>query len=163
MHFSSALALASPPATRHLVFAVETTTACEFVDVTAHVAAAVAALGLRHGVVTIQTRHTTTGILINEREPLLLADLTALFARLAPSDACYAHDDFDRRLPSVPPGERRNGHAHCRAALLRTSECVGVADGELTLGRWQRVMLAEFDGPQRREIAVVLCGEFRGS
>jgi thiamine phosphate synthase YjbQ (UPF0047 family) len=55
-------------------------------------------------------------------------------------------DDFSRRTVNLMPGERRNGHAHCRAALLRTSESVPVAGGVLTLGRWQRVFLVEFDG-----------------
>jgi thiamine phosphate synthase YjbQ (UPF0047 family) len=34
-----------------------------------------------------------------------------------------------------------------------------VAGGALSLGRWQRVFLVECDGPQRRELAVVLSGE----
>jgi secondary thiamine-phosphate synthase enzyme len=56
------------------------------------------------------------------------------------------------------PGERRNGHAHCRAALLRTSESLLVTDGALSLGRWQRIFLVEFDGGQRREIVAAMYG-----
>jgi thiamine phosphate synthase YjbQ (UPF0047 family) len=58
----------------------------------------------------------------------------------------------------VNPGERRNGHAHCRAALLRTTEWMPVAGGALTLGRWQSVFLVDFDGPQRRQLSVLVMG-----
>jgi secondary thiamine-phosphate synthase enzyme len=142
---------------RQVVLAVETRQPTEFVDLTPMLAALVEGLGLRDGVLTVQTRHTTTGLMINEGEPLLLQDLEAMFDRLVPADSAYAHDDFDRRTVNLAPGERRNGHAHCRAALLRTSECVPISEGHLTLGRWQRVFLVEFDGGQRREISVALC------
>ena len=74
----------------------------------------------------------------------------------------YAHDDFSRRSVNVTPGERRNGHAHCRAALLRTSECVPVTDGRLNLGRWQRVFLVDFNGGQHREVSLTLLGSVTG-
>ena len=51
-----------------------------------------------------------------------------------------------------------NGHAHCRAALLRASEYVAVSDGRLSLGRSQRVFLVDFDGGRRREVSLTLLG-----
>lgn len=146
---------------RHLVVSVVTRDRVEFVDITAALAGVVEGLGLRDGVLTVYTRHTTTGLLINEHEPLLFSDLQATFERLVPEDGPFAHDDFERRTVNLTPGERRNGWAHCRAALLRTSESIPVADAQLSLGRWQRVLLVEFDGGQRREIAVTLQGVFR--
>jgi len=146
---------------RHLVVSVVTRDPVEFVDITPALARLVEGLGLRDGVLTVYTRHTTTGLLINEHEPLLFSDLQAIFERLVPEDGPFAHDDFERRTINLTPGERRNGWAHCRAALLRTSESIPVADAQLSLGRWQRVLLVEFDGGQRREIAVKLQGVFR--
>lgn len=146
---------------RHLVVSVVTRDPLEFVDITPALARVVDGLGLRDGVLTVYTRHTTTGLLINEHEPPLFSDLQAMFERLVPEDRPFAHDDFERRTVNVTPGERRNGWAHCRAALLRTSESILVADAQLSLGRWQRVLLVEFDGGQRREIAVTLQGVFR--
>ena len=143
---------------RLVVVTVETQRPLEFVDITAAMSRAVNDVGLVDGLLVAQTRHTTTGLLINEHEPLLLGDLEALFERLAPVAADYAHDDFSRRSVNLTPGERRNGHAHCRAALLRTSECVAVAGGRLNLGRWQRVFLVDFDGGQHREISLTLLG-----
>jgi secondary thiamine-phosphate synthase enzyme len=147
---------------RHLVVSVVTRDPVEFVDITPALASVVEGLGLRDGVLTVYTRHTTTGLLINEHEPLLFSDLQAMFERLIREDGPFAHDDFDRRTVNLTPGERRNGWAHCRAALLRTSESIPVADAQLSLGRWQRVLLVEFDGGQRRDIAVTLQGMFRG-
>ena len=109
----------------------------------------------------VQTRHTTTGVCVNENEPLLLGDLLALLERLAPRGAvAYAHDELHRR-PGVPPDERPNGHAHAKALLLRTSETLNVADGRLQLGRWQRVLLLDLDGPREREVSLLGMGERR--
>lgn len=140
---------------------VQTTRAAEFVDVTAAVQRIVTSAGLDVGVAVVATRHTTTGVLVNEHEPLLLQDLGAMFERLAPSDECYAHDDPARRVVNLTAHERTNGHAHARAALLRMSETLAVASGVLELGRWQRVFLVEFDGGQRREVTVSLIGRAR--
>ena len=143
------------PTQHDLTISVVTRQEMEFVDLTASLSSLVEALGIRDGVLTVQTRHTTTGLMINEHEPLLLEDLKAMFERLAPAGR-YDHDDFERRTVNLTPDERVNGHAHCRAALLRTSESVPVVNGALTLGRWQRVFLVEFDGPRRREVSVAL-------
>jgi len=141
------------------VLSVDTQRPVEFVDITPLLSQAVRAAGLLTGLTMVQTRHTTTGVLINENEPLLLTDLEAFFARVATAAGGYAHDDFCRRTVNLTPHERTNGSAHCRAALLRTSECVAVVNGALDLGRWQRVFLVEFDGGQRREVSVTLMGE----
>lgn len=143
------------------LLSIETRKPVEFVDITPVVACAVADAGLVDGLVMIQTRHTTTGLLINENEPLLLGDLEAFFSRVARAPGGYAHDDFRRRTVNLTPYERKNGHAHCCASLLRSSECVSVVDTALDLGRWQRVFLVEFDGAQRREFVLTLVGERR--
>jgi secondary thiamine-phosphate synthase enzyme len=136
------------------VLPVHTVKPLEFVDLTDRLASL--ACGISSGLLHVFTRHTTTGLLINEAEPLLLDDLTARLERWAPATDAYRHDDFSRRVVNVGPGERINGHAHCRAALFRSSESVPVVGGALCLGRWQRVLLAEFDGPQTREVMVML-------
>jgi secondary thiamine-phosphate synthase enzyme len=158
---SAALVSERPSIVRHLVISIETCRPMEFVDLTAPITAAVQGLGLHDGVVIIQTRHTTTGIMVNEHEPGLLEDLEMMFERLAPATLQYAHDNLARRTVNVEPGERANGHAHCRAALLRTSESVPVSGGALMLGRWQRVFLIEFDGGRQRQVSLTLMGTAR--
>jgi secondary thiamine-phosphate synthase enzyme len=138
---------------------VATGRAMEFIDVTARIEALAAEAGIHTGLVNVQSLHTTTAIVVNEHEPLLLADFAALLARTAPRDAAYRHDDMEVRTVNVAPGERANGHAHCHALLLGTSALLNVADGRLQLGRWQRVFLVELDGPRDREVSVLVLGE----
>lgn len=152
-------AAASASMTVHQILSVETQKPVEFVDITPMLSRAVCEAGLVAGIAMVQTRHTTTGLLVNEHEPLLLADLEAFFSRVASAPGGYAHDDFRRRTVNLTANERKNGQAHCCAALLRTSECLSVVNGGLDLGRWQRVFLVEFDGGQRRELSVTLVGD----
>jgi secondary thiamine-phosphate synthase enzyme len=136
---------------------VVSTRSTEFIDITDRLVALVRERNLENGVLVVQTRHTTTGLLVNEAEPLLLEDLAARLACWAPLDLPYAHDDLSRRTVNVLGNrERRNGHAHCRAAVFRSSELLIVEAGRLSLGRWQRVLFVECDGPQRRELVVAV-------
>lgn len=144
---------------RHTTIRIATERPTEFIDLTEQVEALVAGAGVHTGLVNIQSLHTTTAILVNEHEPLLLADFAALFAQLAPLHAPYRHDDVSARTVNLAPGERPNGHAHCRALLLGSSTCLNVADARLRLGRWQRVFLVELDGPRTREVSILILGE----
>lgn len=130
----------------------------EFVDLTDYVRGEVAVSGIRDGLVNIQTRHTTTAIVVNENEPLLLDDLAELLERWAPRDGRYLHDRLDLRTVNVEPGERANGHAHARALTLGASECLNLAGGELQLGRWQRILFVELDGGRERGVCVTILG-----
>jgi secondary thiamine-phosphate synthase enzyme len=150
--------LAPAPACRHTRIRVETRYPTEFIDLTDRIDASVSASGIRDGLVNVQTLHTTTGIIVNEHEPLLLADFTALLGRMAPQDTLYCHDDMTARTVNLAPGERPNGHAHCRALLLGSSASLNLAGGRLQLGRWQRVFLVETDGPRSREVSVLVLG-----
>ena len=143
----------------HVRIRVETKRAMEFIDLTARIEALADEVGIDAGLVNIQSLHTTTAIVVNEHEPLLLADFERLLARAAPPDAHYRHDDMDVRTVNLAPGERPNGHAHCHAVLLGSSAALNVADGRLQLGRWQRVFLVELDGPRVREVSVLVLGE----
>jgi secondary thiamine-phosphate synthase enzyme len=137
-----------------------TTAPLQILDLTARLERFVQAVRLETGWVSVQSRHTTCGLAVNEHEPRLLADLVALLERLAPREADYAHDALHLR-PDVPPDERPNGHAHAKALLLRTSETLHVASGRLQLGRWQRLLLLELDGPRERELSLVGIGTVR--
>lgn len=129
-----------------------------FIDLTAELERLVATANIRVGSLTIQTLHTTTGLVVNEREPLLLTDFESVLSRLVPRTAVYHHDDMARRI-GVPLDEPRNGHAHCRALLLPPSLSLTIIDQQLVLGCWQRVFFVELDGPRTRELSVVILGE----
>lgn len=128
----------------------------QFLDITDQVAEAVAASGVREGLVHIYSTHTTAAIRINESEPLLLADFKRLLERLAPLGG-YEHDDLQRRGP-LPPDEPVNGHAHCQHLLLSSSETVPVEAGRMVLGRWQRIFLIELCSARARQVHVQVMG-----
>ena len=151
--------LISAPACRHVRLPISTTHPTQFVDLTDQLQRLVADATLGVGIVNVQTLHTTTGVVVNEHEPLLLTDFQSMLEAAAPADGRYRHDDSGLRTVNVTAEERANGHAHCRALLLPTSACLNISRGSLMLGRWQRVFFVELDGPQEREISVLMFGE----
>jgi len=142
---------------RRLVF--ETHAPIQLVDLADEVADLVRVAGLREGVASVFSRHTTAAICIQEAEPLLLEDLREFLERSAPAQSHYRHNDFRVRTVHMHDDESPNGHAHCLQLMLGTSESVPVADGELLLGTWQRIFLVELDGPrQSREVVIQALG-----
>ena len=153
--------LTATSTTYHARLRVATRLPTEFIDITDRLLACVTDAGIAAGVLNVQTLHTTTAIVVNEHEPLLLRDFRTFLERAAPDDGRYQHDDPITRTVNLTAEERPNGHAHCRALLLPAFACLNVADGRLQLGRWQRVFLVELDGPREREMSVVAYGEGR--
>ena len=150
--------LVSPATCHHTRICVETGRPMEFIDLTGRIQALAAESGIQAGLINVQSLHTTTAIVVNEHEPLLLEDFDALLGRTAPCGAAYRHDDMEVRTVNLAPGERANGHAHCRALLLPSSALINMAEGRLQLGRWQRIFLVELDGPRSREVSVMVLG-----
>ena len=139
--------------------ALETREPIQFLDITDEVAAIVRSTGVRDGIVTIVSRHTTAAVRIQEDEPLLLEDLLGFLRRLAPSNVHYQHNDFRVRTHPLHDDESPTGPSHCLQFLLGTSESVPVMDGQLQLGQWQRIFLVELDGPRpKREVLVQTVG-----
>jgi secondary thiamine-phosphate synthase enzyme len=151
--------LAGTSTFRHATIRVGTADPTQFIDITGQLEAIVAAAAIETGFVNVQTRHTTTAIVVNENDPLLLSDITALLERAAPRDAVYRHDDITLRSANCVLGERPNGYSHCRALLLGPSVALNVSSGRLQLGRWQRVFLVELDGPRARHVSILVVGE----
>jgi secondary thiamine-phosphate synthase enzyme len=147
--------------TRPGVLCITTTRGTEFIDITDRVQALVACAGVSVGLVNLQTLHTTTALVLNEHEPLLLADFESLLAQMAPRGIPYRHDDHRVRTVNLTSDERLNGHAHCRALLLGATLSLNISDGRVVLGTWQRVFLVELDGPREREISVLVLGRDR--
>ncbi|MFH1609554.1 MAG: secondary thiamine-phosphate synthase enzyme YjbQ [Candidatus Bipolaricaulota bacterium] len=143
---------------RRLLFHVRTERAPQFVDVTDEVARRVRECGIREGMALVFCRHTTAAIRINENEPLLVADMEEFLKRVAPRDLYYRHNDFAIRTHNMTEDECPNAHAHCQHLLLGASEAVPIEDGEVALGRWQRIFLVELDRPRMREVTVQVFG-----
>jgi secondary thiamine-phosphate synthase enzyme len=108
----------------------------------------VAESGIETGLATIFCRHTSASLLIQENAaPAARRDLERYFARLAPEDDAYEHDDEG---PDDMP-------AHLRAALTQTHLSIPVTGAQLALGTWQGIYLFEHrDHPHRREVVLHL-------
>jgi secondary thiamine-phosphate synthase enzyme len=135
-------------------FTLHTEECTEVSDITKLVREAIQQFPVSAGIALINTLHTTCAVFINEYLSALIDDLKGLVERLVPERGGYRHDD-----PRYSDCERGNAHSHLRAALLGRSIAVGINGGELTLGRFQSVIFAEFDGPRKREITVQVMGE----
>ena len=125
------------------MFEVQTSDRTEVVDVTDRVADEIPDDAT--GVCTVFVRHTTAGVVLQESESGLLADIEDFVENLVPSDGDYRHDRIDD-----------NADAHLRATVLGESVSVPVEDGELALGTWQAVLFVECDGPRRRTVEVTV-------
>ena len=126
----------------------------EFSDITKRVREALHQFPVMGGIALVNTMHTTCALFVNEFQGALVEDLKALMERVVVERGGYRHDD-----PRYSDCERGNAHAHLRAALLGRSIAVGVNDGDLTLGRFQSIIFAEFDGPRTREVNLQVIGE----
>lgn len=124
-----------------------------WVDLTDDLQRAVAESGLRDGCAVAFCKHTTATLAINEWEDGAQHDLRVRLQRLVPEDLYYRHDDLTCRTQNLQEDEPANGPAHVAAMLMGgASQTVPVADGEIVLGRWQRLFLIEFDTPKIRSV-----------
>ena len=115
-----------------------------FVDVTGLLTQALATSGMRDGALVAYVPHTTAGITINENaDPSVRRDILMVLDRLVPGSLPFTHNEG-------------NGDAHAKAALVGSSVTIPVQYGRLSLGTWQGVYFAEFDGPRRRNLLVQL-------
>ena len=92
-------------------------------------------------------------VFINEFQRALLSDMKQYIADLVAHDVEWLHNN-----PQHSDCDRMNADAHLRALLLGHSLTLQVTGGELVLGQWQRVLLAELDGPRARTLRVQVMG-----
>ncbi|SRR5574338_526458 len=101
-----------------------------------------AAASMRDGVCFAFLEHTTCALTILTNETGIAEDLLTVLRGLVPQAASYVHDSAD------------HVRAHVLSALVGPSVSVPVRDGRLGLGRYQRLVLLEFEGPRERTISV---------
>jgi secondary thiamine-phosphate synthase enzyme len=111
----------------------------ELRNITEEVQGAIRESGCADGVCHLYVPHTTAGILINEGDdPAVARDIEMTLDRLVPRADAYRHAEG-------------NSDSHIKTALVGTSQTLWIENGRLSLGRWQAVFFAEFDGPRPRE------------
>jgi secondary thiamine-phosphate synthase enzyme len=121
-----------------------------FFEITADVARFLGQIGARDGAVLIYLKHTSASLTIQENaDPDVRTDLVAALRRVAPADAGWVHEVEG---PDDMP-------AHVKSMLNGVSLQVPVSAGELALGTWQGIYLAEHrTTPHRRQVVLQFSG-----
>ena len=123
--------------------------------ITPQVEQIVAESGVKNGMVTVMTKHTTTGVTVNEALECLESDIEVALSLFAPEDRPYSHARMLRDYGS--PAGNPTGHLK---ALLTGNHChFLIQDGEIIRGGAQDVYFCEFDGPASRNILVMVEGQ----
>jgi secondary thiamine-phosphate synthase enzyme len=124
---------------------VRTSERYEFVSITGEVRRAVREASVEEGLCVISSTHTTAAVTVNEDyDRDVPRDLAAACGALVGSlDVSFEHAEG-------------NSDSHFLTSLFGSSQQLLVRGGELDLGRWQGVFLAEFDGPRQRTVRVAV-------
>jgi secondary thiamine-phosphate synthase enzyme len=123
-----------------------------FFDITKHVENALTHAKFQDGLCTLQIRHTSASLLIQENaDPDVRRDLEAFMNRLVP--------DGDRLFIHTAEGPD-DMPAHVRSALTCVNLSIPFQHARLGLGTWQGIYLWEHRRhPHRRAINLHLIGE----
>ncbi len=114
------------------------------IDITDRVEHLVKESEVSDGLCHVYVPHTTAGVFINENaDPDVLTDVLATLDTLVPRDGAYRHAEG-------------NASAHIKSTLVGTSQSIPIRGGQLQLGRWQGIFLADFDGPRERTVRVTV-------
>jgi secondary thiamine-phosphate synthase enzyme len=135
------------------IFIVETDQRVEVIDLTNRVMEFVRRFKVSEGLVSIWSMHTTCTLFINEFQVALLSDIKRFLEQMVARDAEYMHND-----PQHSDCDRNNADSHLRAMLLGHNITLQISGGEVVLGQWQRILLAELDGPRARSLRVQIFG-----
>jgi secondary thiamine-phosphate synthase enzyme len=117
----------------------------EFISITGEVQRAVRESGVEEGLCVISSIHTTAAVTVNED-----------YDRDVPRDLAAACEALITSLDVRFEHGEGNSDSHFLTSLFGGSQHLLVRDGELDLGRWQGVFLAEFDGPRQRTVRVAV-------
>lgn len=124
---------------------VETGARYELVSITDEVKQAVREAGVGEGICIISSTHTTAAVTVNED-----------YDRDVPRDLAAACRAFLGALDVSFEHAEGNSDSHFLTSLFGPSQTLLVRNGDLDLGRWQGVFLAEFDGPRSRTVTVAV-------
>ena len=129
-------------------FTISTTSQQQIIDINKQVKDIVKDSKIKEGLCMIYVQHTSAAVIINENaDPNIMIDIIDALSKVVPQGQ-WKHDKIDG-----------NGDAHIKSAILGPSETVIIDKGELQLGKWQDIMLAEFDGPRTRTVLVKIIGD----
>jgi len=128
----------------------QTETRRAFINITPQVTAALAASGIREGLVLVNAMHITASVFINDDESGLHRDFEKWLEGLAPEKPYdqYAHNGYED-----------NADAHLKRQVMGREAVVAVTEGRLDLGPWEQIFYGEFDGRRRKRVLIKIIGE----
>jgi secondary thiamine-phosphate synthase enzyme len=112
----------------------------QVIDVTDRVAEAVA--GAEDGIAFVSVPHTTAALLLSEDDEELRRDIIRVTRRWLKN--CGPFEHIKKNNP--------NTVAHVLSSFAGTSLSIGLRNGKLDLGTYQRILFLELDGPKKRKI-----------
>lgn len=130
------------------IIEINTSERVEIQDITREVEGVLTHTGIKEGLLNIYSRHSTSGVTINENESGLISDFKLALQKLVPQNAGYEHDRIDN-----------NADSHIRGFLIGGSETIPLENGRLMLGTWQSIFFVELDGPRHRKLIITVIGE----
>lgn len=124
-------------------FLVKTERREQIIDITDKVAQAIKDSFEKGKACLVHVSHATCAILLNNfSDQTISEDILRALRDLCPKGV-WTHDNIDD-----------NGDAHIKSIFMGASKTIPLENGELKLGTWQRIALADFDGPRERKIIV---------
>jgi secondary thiamine-phosphate synthase enzyme len=132
-----------------VVVDLKTSNRVEIRDITPEIQDVLKKSQIENGLINVFSRHSTSGIVINENESGLVQDFQNMLEKLVPTAAGYRHDRIDN-----------NADSHLRSFIIGSSQSIPIENGSLALGTWQSIFFVELDGPRNRKITVTILGEY---
>jgi len=101
---------------------------------------------IKNGICNVFSVGSTSSVIINEDDPMLLEDLKKVLEKISPEEGIYQH--------------AMNAYSHIRSSIMENSQTIPVKNGKMLLGTWQEILLANFDTSEReREVIITIIGE----
>lgn len=121
---------------------IQTRSKVDLLDITQQIKQAIAESEVVEGICFLFCPHTTAGLVLNENwDPTVERDVAMVLNQMVPEDLPYRHSEG-------------NSPAHIKAILVGTDHFIFIQNGDLQMGQWQGIFLAEFDGPRHRSVWV---------
>lgn len=127
----------------------------EYTVITPEVEEIVKKSGIKNGMLTVLTKHTTTGVMVNEALECLESDIDDFLERNIPEDYPYSHARMLRDYGSTAG----NPTGHLKSMITGNHCHFPIVNGEVMRGGAQEIYFCEFDGPAHRVINVMIQGE----
>ena len=136
-------------------FTLLTSKETEIINITDSVIKFAEQSGVNSGIIFVMSKHTTTGITVNEGLPDIEQDIRDSLLKIVPDDypykhARYLHSDGQMAI---------NAPSHIRGALLGFEVYFPIENGKVFRGGRQTIYFVELDGPQERTYFLKIMGE----